>query len=176
MDRPLYAYTYADVAYDDAIALLAEDPEGVLQSATEASVEHADDVVARLELGVGGFEVGRDVVVHLGTFDPVEQLRGVLPLHWEAAQGHVLFPTVDATLEVAAMSLHPPMVQVTLTGNYHPPMGLVGRAIDRVAHRAAEAVIHRFVRDVAERLEALASHAVAVRLEDVALQPREPAG
>lgn len=175
MDRPLYAYTYADVAYDDAIALLAEDPEGVLQSATEASVEHSDDVVARLELGVGGFEVGRDVVVHLGAFNPVEQLRGILPLHWEAAEGHLLFPTVDATLEIAAMSLRPPMVQVTLAGHYRPPMGPVGRAIDRVAHRAAEAVIHRFVRDVAERLEALASHTVDVRLDDVALQPREPA-
>lgn len=176
MDRPLYAYTYADVAYDDAIALLAEDPEGLLQSATDASVEHSNEVVARLELGVAGFEIGRDVVVHLGAFDPVEQLRGVLPLHWEAADGHVLFPTVDATLEIAAMSLHPPMVQVTLAGHYTPPLGLVGRALDHVAHRAAEAVIHGFVRDVGERLEALTARAVTLRLDEVAVEPRQPTG
>lgn len=174
MDRPLYAYTYADVAYDDAIALLADDPEDVLQSATDASVDHGDEVVARLELDVAGFEVGRDVVVHLGAFDPIEQLRGVLPLRWEAAEGQVLFPTVDATLEIAAMSLHPPMTQVTLAGHYRPPMGAIGRALDRVAHRAAEAVIHRFVRDVAERLEALAARAVTLRLQDVAVEPRQP--
>lgn len=176
MDRPLYAYAYADVAYDDAIAMLAEDPEGLLQSATEASITHSDEVVARLELGVAGFEVGRDVIVHLGSFDPVEQLRGVLPVRWEAAEGHVLFPTVDATLEVAAMSLHPPMVQVTLAGHYRPPMGLVGRAIDRLVHRAAEAVVHGFVRDVAGRLEALTAQALDLRLDEVAVEPRQPTG
>lgn len=176
MERPLYAYAYADVAYDDAIALLAEDPEGLLQSATDASVDHADQVVTRLELGVAGFEVGRDVVVELGAFDPVEHLRGVLPVHWEAADGDHLFPSVDATLELAALSFSPPMVQVTLAGVYHPPMGLVGRALDAVAHRAAEAVIHRFVQDVAERLETLVARAVELRLDEVAVEPRQPAG
>ncbi len=173
--RPLYAYAYADVPYDDAIAMLAEDPDGLLQSATDASVDHADQVVANLHLEVGGFDLGRDVVVEIGEFDPVEQLRGVLPITWRAAEGHVLFPTVDATLEVAAMSLHPPMVQVTLCGSYEPPLGPLGRVLDRtIARRLAEAVIHRFVHDVADRLEALVSRAADLRLAEVPVAPREP--
>ena len=84
--------------------------------------------------------------------------------------------SVDATLELAALSFSPPMVQVTLAGVYHPPMGLVGRALDAVAHRAAEAVIHRFVQDVAERLETLVARAVELRLDEVAVEPRQPAG
>jgi hypothetical protein len=173
MDRPLYAYAYADVAYDDAIALLAEDPEGLLQSATDVSVEHADTVVSNLHVQVGGFDLGRDVVIRLGAFDPVEQLRGVLPVHWEAADGQLLFPTVDATLEVAALSLAPPMVQVTLAGAYTPPLGRLGGAFDRaVAHRVAEAVIHRFVHDLAERLQELVARASDTRLQDVPIAPR----
>lgn len=173
MTRPLYAYAYATVAYDDAIAMLAEDPHGLLQSATDASVEHADTVVTNLHTEVGGFVLGRDVVVHLGEFDPVEQLRGVLPITWEAAEGHVLFPTVDATLEVAALSLHPPMVQVTLAGSYEPPLGVLGRVIDRtVTRRLAEAVIHRFVHDVAARLEELVDRGGDAQLAQVPLAPR----
>lgn len=173
MTRPLYAYAYAHVPYDDAIAMLAEDPHGLLQSATDASLEHADTVVANLHLEIGGFDLGRDVVVDLGQFNPVEQLRGVLPISWEAAEGHVLFPTVDATLEVAAMSLHPPMVQVTLAGTYEPPLGPLGRVIDRaVTRRLAEAVIHRFVHDVAERLEHLVDRAGDLQLAQVPVAPR----
>lgn len=178
MTRPLYAYAYAKVDFDDAIAMLAEDPEGLLQSATETSMAHADEVVSNLHVEIGGFDLGRDVVVHLGSFDPVEQLRAVLPLHWKAASGHVLFPTVDATLEVTALSLRPPMVQVTLAGSYEPPLGPLGRALDRtVVHRLAEAVIHRFVHDVTDRLEALVDRAVDLRLQDVPVEPRpRPSG
>ena len=173
--RPLYAYAYADVPYDDAIAMLAEDPEGLLQSATDVSMRHADRVVANLHVDVGGFDLSRDVVVAIGAFDPVEQLRGVLPIAWRAAEGHVLFPTVDGTLEVAAMSLHPPMVQVTLCGSYEPPLGPLGRVVDRtIARRISEAAIHRFVHDVAERLQALVARAGDLRLAEVPIGPRQP--
>lgn len=169
MFRPLYAYDYADVLYDDAVALLADDPEGLLQSATDTSMAHAGEVVSNLHLQLGGFELGRDVVVHLGELDATsEEARSVMPIHWEAATGHLLFPTVDATLEVAAMSIHPPMVQVTLAGSYDPPFGPLGRAIDRsLTHRVAEAVILRFVRDVATRLEERVDATGVVEIPDV---------
>lgn len=158
--RPLYAYGYAHVAFDDAIALLAEDPEGLLQSATDESMRLADRVVTSLHVEVAGFDLGRDVVVELGEFQPVEALRSVLPVSWHAASGHVLFPTVAATLEIAALSLHPPMVQVTLAGAYDPPLGPLGDVIDwALTHRMAEAVVHRFVEDVIDRLE---GHVAAV--------------
>lgn len=154
MKRPLYAYDYARVSFDDAIALLAEDPRGLLQSATDASMEHADEVVTNLHVEVAGFDLGRDVVVELGEFQPVEALRCVLPVSWRAASGHLLFPTVAATLEIAALSLQPPMVQVTLAGSYDPPLGPLGTMVDRaLTQRMAEAVVHRFVKDVAARLE-----------------------
>lgn len=155
MSRPMYAYGYAHAAFDDAIAILAEDPRGLLQSATDTSMERADEVVTNLHVDVAGFDLGRDVVVEFGDFQPVEAMRCVLPVSWRAASGHLLFPTVEATLEISALSLHPPMVQVTLAGSYEPPLGAVGGVVDRaLTHRMAEAVIHRFVEDVTDRLEA----------------------
>lgn len=154
MARPLHAYSYASVPFDDAVALLAEDAGGLLQSATDVSAAHGDEVLGTLHLDVGGFEVSRDVLIEVGSFDPVEILRSVVPVRWRAARGHLLFPTVDAQLELAALSLDPPTVQVTLTGTYAPPLGVVGEVLDRAFdHRVAEVVIHRFVREVAERLE-----------------------
>lgn len=166
MSRPLYAYDYAHVGFDDAIALLAQDPQGLLQSATDTSMRHADNVVTNLHVEVAGFDLAREVLVELGEFQPVEALRCVLPVSWRAASGHLLFPTVAATLEIAALSLQPPLVQVTLAGSYDPPLGPLGHVVDRaLTHRMAEAVVHRFVEDVASRLESrVASVSAAQRV------------
>lgn len=156
MPRPLYAYAYAEVPYDDAIALLAQDPEGLLQTATTISAEHGRELLANLNFNIAGFEVGRDVMIELGEYEPVEITRAIIPLTWKAAKGHVLFPTVDARLEIAALAFQPPLVQVSLVGSYSPPLGTVGLLLDRlVDSHLAEAVLHRFIHEVASRLEAL---------------------
>lgn len=154
MERPLYAYVYAHVPYDDAIALLAADAATLLQDATHVGVERAREVVTTLHVPIGGFEVGRDVVVTAGEFRPVEVLRGVLPVQWHAAHGAGLFPSLAASLELSALSLRPPVTQVTLQGAYTPPLRQVGAMGDAaVGHRVAEATVQRFVEDVARRLE-----------------------
>lgn len=154
MLRPIYAYTYAKVPFDDAIALLAGDPERLLQDATDASSQHAEEIQTILRTSIAGLEVEREAVIELGDFTPVEVLRSVVPVHWRAARGHLWFPTMDATLEVTALSLRPPLVQVTLAGTYQPPLGPVGAFVDAIAaHRIAEATTHAFVNEVAARLE-----------------------
>lgn len=50
--------------------------------------------------------------------------------------------------------------QVTLLGSYHPPLSAVGDVGDRLlGHRVAEAVVRRFVEDVAVRLAGVAADA-----------------
>lgn len=155
MRRPLYAYEYADVPYDDAIAILAERASALLQEATDASVAHTDEVVTHLTVDAGGFEVGRDVVVELGEFDPVELIRARLPISWRAASRPALFPSMTGALEVASLSSHPPRVQVTILGDYEPPLGVLGSIADSsIGHRVAEAAAHRLVHEVVTRLEA----------------------
>lgn len=153
MQRPLYHYEYVDEPFDDVIELLADRPAVVLQPATDAAAAHAREVVTTLHVPIGGFEVGREVRIEFGDFVPRELRSGYVPVSWHAEQHAAMFPSVEAKLEVAALSLDPPVTQVSLVGSYLPPLGAVGTAVDAaVGHRVAEAAVHRFVKDVVRRI------------------------
>ena len=58
---------------------------------------------------------------------------------------------LSADLEVAA--LDPDLTQLTLRGSYDPPLGAMGRRLDRLLmHRVAEASIRSFLRHLADGL------------------------
>jgi hypothetical protein len=95
--------------------------------------------------------VGKRVQVELGA----AYARGegvVLPLSWWATGAQRLFPTLDADLEL--MPLGPDQVMLTLMGRYDPPLGALGRGVDRlVLHRIAEACVRSFLHRTAASLE-----------------------
>lgn len=158
--RRLHTYDYVDVPYDDVTQLLAEDAAGVLQAATDTAVGHAEQVVARLTVEVAGFEVGRDVEIEVGEFRPVEIMHVEVPLRWHAQDSEALFPSMDASLEVRMLPMDTQQTQLVLNGSYEVPLGPVGAAIDVVAgHHVAEITVHRFVQDIAERLEQIHAEA-----------------
>ena len=79
-------------------------------------------------------------------------LRGdhqtTIPLAWEATGTPGLFPKLDADLVVAMIG--PELCQIAMRGTYSPPLGPLGRALDRaVLHRVAEASVKSFVDRVA---------------------------
>lgn len=153
MERPLYHYEYVNEPFDDIIELLADDASAVLQDATHVAAQRAREVVTTLRVPVGEFEIGRDIRIEVGDFVPKEIRCGHVQLRWHAERHAALFPAVQAKLEIAALSLEPPLSQVTLVGSYVPPFGAVGAAADEmVGHRIAEATIHRFVVDVVDRI------------------------
>jgi len=60
---------------------------------------------------------------------------------------------MDAELELA--SLGPQLTQLSLSGRYQPPLGLVGRTIDKaLLSRVAEATIKDFVDRLASAIQA----------------------
>jgi hypothetical protein len=157
MRRTLYTYDYVDLPYDDVTQLLAEDAAGVLQAATETAADHVETVVARLAVEVGGFEIGRAVRIHVGAFDPVEITHVEVPLSWTAQEQEALFPSMGARLLVRMVPTTTDRTQIALSGSYEVPLGPVGAALDEVVgHHVAEAAVHRFVVDVATRLEKFA--------------------
>jgi hypothetical protein len=99
----------------------------------------------------GAVTVGKRVQVELGT----AYARGegsVVPVSWWATGAERLFPTLDADLEL--MPMGPDQVMLTLMGRYEPPLGAVGRAVDRlVLHRVAETCVRGFLRRTAANLE-----------------------
>lgn len=118
---------------------------------------HAEDVGEHLlvEVGFGpeGRRVARQVLVELQ--DPVRfPSRTVLPMSWRPAGNESLYPKLDADIEVAGLGAA--LTQLSVSARYRPPLGVVGRAIDKtMLHRVAEATIKDFVDRAREKLVAL---------------------
>jgi len=107
-----------------------------------------------VEIGIGaaplGPRLGRQVTVQFGEVVRLPS-KTVLPMVWEPAVAGALFPRLEADIEIG--SLGPERTQVAISGRYSPPLGQVGRVIDRVLlHRVAEATVKDFLDWVAARL------------------------
>ena len=120
-----------------------------------ASADSAYRMGEGLLMKIGGAAVAKTVFLDLRT--PVRGAAATtLPLEWWATGTPALFPKMEAELTVADMGGSLPQVQ--LQGNYQPPLGSVGRILDRaVLHRFAEASVKDFV----DRIVAVLSHRVA---------------
>jgi hypothetical protein len=164
MARHIYTYDYIEAPFDAVAQLLAQDAPRALQDATEAAAAHADEVTGRLHIEIGDFEIGREIAIEVGDFEPKGIRTVSVPISWRAAERSALFPSLEATLEVSALALHPPLTQVSLIATYVPPLGPLGAAGDALlGHRVAEAALHRFLRDVVARIQiALEERVVAV--------------
>jgi hypothetical protein len=75
-----------------------------------------------------------------------------LAIRWEAAgPAGALFPVLDADIRLAPAGAHATVL--TMAGTYRPPLGPVGRALDRaLLHRVASATIREFIAQVAARI------------------------
>ncbi len=153
--REVRAYEYVNRPYERVSEALKLDAVGVFQRATASATARARALASTIRASVGPLEVGADVAVRVIS---VEEDRGAplgprtrLRIGWHASQHAGLFPTMEATLDVYPLA--PEETQVDFHGEYRPPLGAVGAAIDAViGHRIAEAAIHRFVAEIAERL------------------------
>jgi hypothetical protein len=136
---------------------LATTEEALLRAPGEwlpGLAEHAEelghDLLVEIGFGSDGRRVARSVVIELG--EPMRfPSRTVLPMTWKAASAESLFPTLEADLEVAVLGAN--LTQLSVSARYKPPLGPVGRAIDKtLLHRVAEASIKDFVDRIADRL------------------------
>jgi hypothetical protein len=130
--------------------LLEPTPRWLTDGATAAYAE-GERLFLTVSATGGEMTVGKRVQVDLGE----AYARGegsVVPLSWWATGAQRLFPTLDADLEV--MPMGPDQVMLTLMGRYEPPLGAVGRGLDRlVLHRIAEACVRSFLHRTAANLE-----------------------
>jgi hypothetical protein len=67
-----------------------------------------------------------------------------LPMTWRATGAQRLFPLLEADLEVAGLGAT--RTQLSISARYRPPMGPLGRVLDRaLLHRVAEAALKDFL-------------------------------
>lgn len=146
----------ADVAYEDALEVLGSAPQLLLQELADRMVPDPDPHAGArpLRLQLGGTVIERDVTIEVGALRPQALLRATLPLRWEATRDTGWFPSVDATLAIAACDGDLSRTSVTLEVSRQLPLGAAGEVIDRVVgRRLADAVMRDFVTRLAERLE-----------------------
>jgi hypothetical protein len=136
-----------------AEAALLDSPTAWLPALADGAVERAEPLLAEVGVGQGSLRVARRVTVRLG--QPVRfPSKLALPMSWEPSGW--LLPKLDAELELGALGRE--RTQLALSGNYDPPLGTVGRTVDRLAlHRIAEATIKDFLDRVAARLQSPAT-------------------
>lgn len=82
------------------------------------------------------------------------QRRGlVYPVHWSAVGAEAIFPQLRADLVLSQNGLEE--TTLTLEGTYDPPMGAVGRMLDRaILGRIAEATVRNWLERLAGALTA----------------------
>lgn len=132
-------------------ALLAQ-PEAWLPGIARDAESRGEHLLA--EVGFAVDDARRlDKQVEIGFSEPYRiPGKTLLPMSWKATGPERLFPALDADLEVA--SLGPNRTQLSISARYRPPMGLLGRALDRaLLHRVAEATAKDFLDRVGEALQ-----------------------
>jgi hypothetical protein len=116
---------------------------GLLQQVAEAAYDEGEALLGR----VGPFGpvpgLSKAVSVNVGK----ERDRGegfVMPLRWSATGPSELFPVMEGDLEIAPLGSHES--QLRFSGSYDPPLGSIGRQLDRLLlHQIAEATVRAFL-------------------------------
>jgi len=157
LERELYFYDYVDRSASDVLDALVKPGHGVFQAATTSAVAEAHRFKDRLHVGVAGLDIGRDVVIDVS--EPVDKgFATFVGIKWHAVSQAALFPSMDAELEIAPLSLEPPRTQIAIHGRYRPPIGVFGAIGDAMlGHRVAEASVRSFIGEIARRLTNKAS-------------------
>jgi hypothetical protein len=153
--REIHSFDYVNHPYTRVRDALTADPAAVFRAATKAAASRAESVATELRVTVAGLEIGAEVVLSIGAIEESRQADSSrvtrIPVEWEAAERPRLFPLMNAQLSVYSLTARE--TQLDFLGQYNPPLGLLGGAMDAVmGHRIAEASVHRLVADVARYL------------------------
>ncbi len=153
MAKEIRSFDYVNRSYDQVRDALTNDAPSVFRAATHAAASRSQSVAAALEIDIAGLKVVKDVDITVRNVD--EDTVGArstprtrLTIEWAASRSPGLFPLMKA--ELAIYPLTGSETQLDFSGEYQPPMGWLGSAVDSVAgHKIAEASVHRFVGQVA---------------------------
>ena len=131
--------------------LVAAGPAWLGDSLVAAYAE-GEQLSVRVASSLGPIRVSKRVSAELGEMT-VKPDRVTQPLRWRAAGATGLFPAMVADLEFAPMGTD--MTAITFMGRYVPPLGPLGREVDRMLlHRLAQASVRALLGMVAARFAA----------------------
>ena len=139
-------------AMPDLERALLEAPSSWLPNLAESADLRGQRLLTEVGFPIDGHRIVKRVAIAIG--DPVRSsARTWIPISWQATGPSGLFPVLDGDLEIARLGAE--RTQLAFSARYCPPLGLIGRTVDRaLLSRVAEATIKDFVDRIAERLDA----------------------
>ena len=125
-------------------------PAGWLSALAGVAQERGDGLLTEVGVGPLATRFRRQVTIQLG--EPVRfPAMTSVPFTWEPVGLDGLLPRLNADLELG--SLGEDRTQLAISARYRPPLGVVGRAVDRVLlHRVAEATLKDFLDQVGQAI------------------------
>ena len=132
-------------------ALLAT-PKELIPSIASFADDRGQHLLAEVGFAIDGHRVTKRIEVEVGP-PVIREGRTWIPITWRATGATGLFPVMEAELELA--SLGGRLTQLSISARYQPPLGLLGRTIDRaLLSRVAEATVKDFIDRLGQALEA----------------------
>jgi hypothetical protein len=146
----LKSVTELNVDFADVRAAMLSEPRTWLAGLAAAAGADGEQLLVDVGLEVGGHEIGRRAKLEVRA--PMTADRVVLlPLSLRVEDYRRLFPSLEGSLDAAWLG--PGRTHLALTATYDPPLGVLGRVVDRaLLHRVAEAVAQRFLEAIAREL------------------------
>jgi hypothetical protein len=138
--------------FEGVEARLLAAPEVWVPGLAREAEHGAEHLLVEVGFPVDDHRVGKEVQIELGTPFRIPS-KTILPLTWTATGPGRLFPSLEADLEIAPLGRN--RTQLSISARYRPPLGAVGRVLDRaLLHRVAEATLKDFLDRVGETLGA----------------------
>jgi hypothetical protein len=157
----VHDFAYIDVPAEAVRARLVARPSGWLESMATRAITHGEAL--RVRLGPHGTHgaLAKRIDVEVGR--PVARAGATLiPLTWRATGAPALFPVFSGDVEVAPIG--DGQTVVSIWGQYDPPLGALGDALDRFGlHRIAEASVRAFLQELAQSFAVGAAVTAEVR-------------
>ena len=154
MPKPIRCYDYVNQPFEKVCEVLRADSNAVFRAATTSAESRASEIAAGLHVKIAGFDISKHVEINIEGFTETETKAGktlTVHLDWKAAETARLFPVMTARLNVYPLTRTE--TQLDFEGEYEPPLGLMGKAINAiVGHRIADASVHHFLSEVAAYL------------------------
>lgn len=145
-------YLDLTIPFADVEAALLAQPEAWVPGLARDAEDRGEHLLAEVGFAVDHeHRLDKRVEIEFGQPHRISA-KTLLPMSWKATGPEQLFPSLDADLEVAALGSS--RTQLSISARYRPPMGPLGRALDRaLLHRVAEATMKDFLDRVGEVLQ-----------------------
>lgn len=150
--RRMFVRYYLELprSFEDLERALLTCPEAWVPGIARAAGKRGERLLGEVGFGHDGRRLVKQVEIELG--QPIRYpSKTVLPMTWRAAGAEMWFPSFEGDIEVGTLGRG--HAQLSVSARYCPPLGPVGRMIDRaLLHRVAEATIKDFLDRAGERL------------------------